>query len=41
MASGVATAEILADYPYLSETDVRTALAYGASAIDHRIVPAA
>ena len=41
MASGVSTAEILGDYPYLSEADVRAALAYGASAIDHRIVPAA
>ena len=41
MASGVATDEILADYPYLSEADVRAALAYGASAIDHRIIPAA
>lgn len=40
MASGVSTAEILADYPYLSETDVRAALAYGAAATDHRIVPA-
>lgn len=41
MASGVSTAEILADYPYLSEADVRAALAYGANATDHRIVPAA
>ena len=41
MASGVTTAEILADYPYLSEADVRAALAYGANATDHRIVPAA
>lgn len=39
MASGVSTAEILADYPYLSEADVRAALAYGAAATDHRIVP--
>ena len=41
MASGVATANIVADYPYLSEADVRAALAYGANATDHRIVPAA
>ncbi|MCY4551809.1 MAG: DUF433 domain-containing protein [Defluviicoccus sp.] len=41
MASGVSKDVMLADYPYLSEQDVRAALAYGAAAIDHRIVPAA
>ena len=41
MASGVSSTEILADYPYLSEADLRAALAYGATASDHRIVPAA
>ena len=41
MASGVSTAEILADYPYLSDADVRAALAWGANATDHRIVQAA
>ena len=41
MASGASSAEILDDYPYLSEADLRAAFAYGATASDHRIVPAA
>ena len=41
MASGASSTEILADYPYLSEEDLRAALAYGATASDHRILPAA
>ena len=41
MASGMSKDAILADYPYLSDADVKAALAYGAAAIDHRIVPAA
>lgn len=41
MASGVSAREILADYPYLSEVDVRAALAYGATASDHCIVSTA
>ena len=41
MASGASATEILADYPYLSEEDLRAALAYGATASDHRILPAA
>lgn len=40
MASGAATKEILADYPYLKDADLRAALAFGAAAVDHRIVPA-
>ena len=32
LASGAAQSEILADYPYLSEADVRAALAFGAAA---------
>ena len=41
MASGVSSTEILSDYPYLSEVDLRAALAYAATASDHRIIPAA
>lgn len=41
LASGAAAAEILDDYPYLEEADLSAALAYGATAIDHRIVVAA
>ena len=41
LASGAAAAEILGDYPYLEEADLSAALAYGATAIDHRIVVAA
>ena len=40
MASGAAAKEILADYPYLNDRDVRAALACGASSVDHRIVRA-
>ena len=38
LASGASPAEILVDYPYLEEADLSAALAYGASAVDHRIV---
>ena len=41
LAAGVAPAEILADYPYLEEADLRAALAWGAAASEHRIVHAA
>lgn len=41
LASGVSSAEILDDYPYLEEADLSAALAYSATAIDHRIVIAA
>ena len=40
MASGAAASEILADYPYLKDGDVRAALACGAASVDHRIVRA-
>ena len=33
--------DILADYPYLREADLRAALAYGAAATAHRIILAA
>lgn len=35
LAEGVPQSEILADYPYLSEADLRAALAYGAIASEH------
>lgn len=38
LASGAAAKEILADYPYLKDGDVRAALACGAESVDHRIV---
>lgn len=41
LAEGVSKDEILADYPYLSEADLRAALAYGAAASAHRIILAA
>ena len=41
LAERVSKEEILADYPYLSEADLRAALAYGAAASAHRIILAA
>ena len=41
LAAGVPQEEILADYPYLSEADLRAALAFGAAASAHRIILAA
>ena len=41
MAAGVEPTEILADYPYLEDADLRAALAWGAAASEHRIVHAA
>ena len=38
LASGASMSDILADYPYLSEADMRAALAYGAAATEHRII---
>ena len=40
MACGTPAAAIVADYPYLSDADVRAALACGAASVDHRIVRA-
>ena len=37
-AHGVSEADILADYPYLCEEDMRAALAFGAAASKHRVV---
>ncbi|MDE0058372.1 MAG: DUF433 domain-containing protein [Defluviicoccus sp.] len=39
LASGVSTAELLADYPCLSDADVRAALARGAAADDRAGMP--
>ena len=36
LASGLQPKDILADYPYLDESDVRAALAYGAASSSHR-----
>ena len=41
LTSGASMSDILADYPYLSEADLRAALAYGAAATAHRIILAA
>ena len=38
LANGVESSDILADYPYLSEADLRAALAFGAAASKHRVV---
>ena len=37
-AHGVSEPEILADYPYLCEEDMRAALAFGAAASKHRVI---
>ena len=37
-AHGVSESEILADYPYLCEEDMRAALAFGAAASKHRVI---
>ena len=37
LANGVSQSEILADYPYLNEVDLRAALAFTAAADAHRI----
>ncbi len=41
LAGGATSAEIVADFPYLSEDDVRAVLAYAAQAADHPVVLAA
>ena len=41
LASGVPPSGILADYPYLSDADLRAALAFGAAASAHRVILAA
>jgi uncharacterized protein (DUF433 family) len=41
LAGGASVAEIIADFPYLSEPDVCAALSYAAAAADHPVVLAA
>ena len=38
IAAGASRAEILSDFPYLSDGDISAALAYAARAIDHRVI---
>lgn len=38
LAQGATHADILADYPYLEEADVRAALEYAIGAVDHQLV---
>ena len=37
LANGASQAQILADYPYLAEEDVRAALAFGAAACEDQV----
>lgn len=41
LAGGATPAEVAADFPYVSEEDVRAVLAYAASQADHPVVLAA
>ena len=41
LAGGMTHAEILADYPYLEEEDIRASLAYAAKEMNHPVVTAA
>ena len=41
LAGGATPAEVAADFPYLSEDDVRAVLAYAAAQADHPVVLAA
>jgi uncharacterized protein (DUF433 family) len=41
LAAGAGFDELLADFPYLSRDDVLACLAYGARAVDHKVVQAA
>lgn len=41
LAGGASPAEIAADFPYISEDDVRAVLAYAAARADHPVVLAA
>ena len=41
LAGGALPSEILADYPCLSEADLKAALTYGAAATEHRVILAA
>lgn len=41
LAGGASSSEIVNDFPYLTEKDVRAALAYAAAQADHAVVIAA
>ena len=41
LAAGATSAELVEDFPYLSEDDVRAALAYAAAQTNHSVVLAA
>ena len=41
LAGGASAAEIVGDFPYVSEEDVRAMLVYAAAANDHPVVLAA
>ena len=41
LAGGASTAEIVSDFPYLSEPDIRAVLAYAAAQFDHPVAVAA
>jgi uncharacterized protein (DUF433 family) len=41
LASGASAQQIVADFPYLSDEDVRAALAWGAAATRHPVLLAA
>ncbi len=40
LAAGTAEEEILRDYPYLEQDDIRAAISYAAAYLNHTIVPA-
>lgn len=41
LAAGTSRSEILADYDYLTDEDISSALEYASRAVDHRIIAAA
>ncbi|MEX6505651.1 DUF433 domain-containing protein [Jiella sp. M17.18] len=41
LAGGASSAEILGDFDYLAEADIRAALAYAAQQVGHRVIRAA
>ena len=41
LAGGMTHADILADYPYLEDADIRASLAYAAREMNHPVVTAA
>ena len=38
LAAGASEAEILKDYPYLEEDDIRACLEYASAQVDHAVV---